>query len=143
MKIRKYNIHLHSISVHFINGLYPVAVLFLILYKIFHQESFRSTYFHLLLVASISAPISYLTGIIEWKQKYKGARVRIFKRKYTYGIVLMGVGSFCTVWSYISPEIIRGPGILHFVFILLNFTILSLAVYLGHLGGKLVFGGSH
>ena len=143
MKISKYNIHLHSIFVHFTNGLYPVAVFFLILFKIFQHESFRSTYFYLLLLASISVPISFLTGIIEWKQKYKGAQVRIFTRKYTYGIVLMGVGSFCTVWSCISPEIIRGSGILHFVFLLLNFAILPLVAYLGYLGGKLVFGGAH
>lgn len=143
MKIGKYNIHLHSISVHFTNGLYPVSVLFLIIFKIYQHESFSSTYFYLLVLASISAPISFLTGIIEWKQKYKGARVRIFKRKYTYGIVLMGVGNSCTAWSCISPEIITGSGTLHFVFILLNFAIIPIVAYLGHLGGKLVFVGSH
>ena len=47
MKIGKYNLHLHSISVHFTNGLYPVAVFFLVLYEIFQQDSFRLTYYNL------------------------------------------------------------------------------------------------
>lgn len=143
MKIGKYTLHLHAIAVHFTNGLYPVAVFFLIIYKIFGYEPFSSTYFHLLLTASLSVPISFLSGFIEWKKKYKGARVKIFIRKYTCGLILMGMGLFCSVWTIISPEIITGSGILPSVFVFLNFVILSLVTYLGYLGGKLVFGGSH
>ena len=143
VKISKSHIHPHSISVHFTNGLYPVALLFLILYMIFQHESFRSTYFYVLLLASISTPISFLTGIIEWKKKYKGVRVRIFVRKYTCGTALMGAGIASTVWYSLSPDIIIKSGVLHIVFLLLNFSILPLVAYLGYLGGKLIFGGTH
>jgi uncharacterized membrane protein len=143
MKIGEFNIHFHSISAHFTNALYPVAVLFLILFKIFHHDSFRSTYYYLILLALISTPITFMAGLIEWKQKYKGARVKIFIRKYTGGVILMGAGSIIAVWNYISPEIIKESGLLSFIFILLNFAIILLVAYLGYLGGKLVFGGTH
>jgi uncharacterized membrane protein len=143
MKIGKYNLHIHSISVHFTNSLYPVAVFFLILYKIFQHDSFRLTYYNLLVLASFSAPISFFTGFIEWKQKYKGARVGIFTKKIKYGLVLLGLGSLCALWSFIYPEILLDSGSLHFIFIILNLAIIPFVAYLGYLGGKLIFGGSH
>jgi len=84
-----------------------------------------------------------MAGIIEWKQKYKGARVKIFIKKYNGGAILMGAGSIIAVWNYISPEIITESGILPSIFILLHFTIILLVTYLGYLGGKLIFGGAH
>lgn len=143
MKIGKYNIHLHSMSVHFTNGLYPVAVLSLILFIISKHEPFIEIYIYLIMLATLSAPISFLTGIIEWKQKYKGARIKLFTRKYTYGMVLIGVGGLCMAVSFICPDIIRGLGILRIIFILLNLAILPIVFYLGYLGGRLVLGGSH
>lgn len=143
MKTGKYNLHLHSISVHFTNGLYPVAVFFLVLYKIFQQDSFRLTYYNLLVLASFYAPISFFTGFIEWKQKYKGARVKIFLKKIKYGIVLLSLGSLCALWAFASPDILLDSGSLHFIFLVLNLAIIPVVTYLGYLGGKLIFGGSH
>lgn len=143
MKIGKHTLHLHSISVHFTNSLYPVAVFFLILYTIFQQDSFRLTYSNLLILAACSAPISFVTGFMEWKQKYKGARVRIFVQKIKYGLILLGLGSLCGLWLLISPEILLDSGWLHYIFIGLNFAIIPLVAFLGYLGGKLIFGGSH
>ncbi len=143
MKIGTFSIHAHAISVHFTNALYPVAVLFLLLFKVFQEDSLRSTYFHIMLLASLSAPISFVTGVVEWKQKYKGVRVKIFSNKYIYGIILVAVGSTCTIWNFLSPEIVTSKGSLHIIHLSLNVTILPLAAYLGHLGGKLVFGGGH
>ena len=134
MKIGKYYIHLHSISAHFTNALYPVAVFFLILYKIFQHDPFRSTYFYVLLLALVSTPITYIAGIIQWKQKYKGVRVKIFVRKYMCGIILMILGSVIAGWYSISPEIIKESGILHYIFLLLNLSVLPLVTYLGYLG---------
>ena len=90
-----------------------------------------------------SAPISFFTGFIEWKQKYKGARVRIFVKKIKYGLILLGLGSLCALWAFISPEILLDSGSLHFTFIILNLAIIPFVAYLGYLGGKLIFAGSH
>jgi len=143
MKIGKYNLHLHSISVHFTNGLYPVAVFFLVLYEIFQQDSFRLTYYNLIVFLSFSAPVSFFTGLIEWKQKYKGARVGIFLKKIKFGLVLLCLGGLSALWVLLSPEILLDSGILHFIFIILNLAIIPIVIYLGYLGGRLVFGGSH
>lgn len=143
MKIGKYTIRLHSISAHFTNTLYPVAIFFLILYHFTAQESFRTTYFYLMVLATVSSPITYLTGIIEWKQKYKGARVRIFVRKYSYGLILMGLGTLCTLWYNFHPAILTDKSVVSVLFLILNFSIIPLAVYLGYLGGKLAYGVTH
>lgn len=143
MRIGKYDLHLHSISVHFTNALYPVAILFLVLYQFYRQDSFRYTYFYLMILATLSAPISYLTGVIEWKKKYKGAKVRLFIRKYQWGFILFVVGVLCTLWYGFYPGVLEDAGVLQILFLFLNFSVLPLTVYLGYLGSKLVFGGSH
>jgi len=59
------------------------------------------------------------------------------------GLVLLGLGSLCALWSFISPEILLDSGSLHLIFIILNLAIIPIVAYLGYLGGKLIFGGSH
>jgi len=110
---------------------------------IFQHDSFKATYFYVLLLALISTPVTFTAGIIEWKHKYKGIRIKIFTNKYLMGIALMGIGTVITGWNFICPDIITESGILHFTFLFLNFLIIPLVTYLGYLGGKLVFGGSH
>jgi uncharacterized membrane protein len=143
MKIGKYNVHLHSISVHFTNALYPVALFFLILSYFYQRDASLSTYFHLMILATFSVPISYITGFSEWKLKYKGAKVRIFTRKQRFGLVLLGLGITCTLWYGCCPDVLRNVGGLRIVFLFLNFAILPNVIYLGYLGGKLVFGSAH
>ncbi len=143
MKIGKYTIRLHSISAHFTNSLFPVAIFFLILYQFTARESFRSTYFYLMILASLSSPATYLTGIVEWKQKYKGAKVKVFAKKYRYGLVLIGLGILCTLWYFLNPKILTDKDEWYIFFIILNFSILPFAIYLGYLGGKLVYGVTH
>ncbi len=143
MKIGKYDLHLHSMSAHFTAALYPVAIFFLILSYFYEKDSALFAYFYLMVLATVSAPVSYLTGIIEWKQKYKGAKVRIFDRKYRYGLVLCALGAICTLWYGYYPEIIEDNGGSRILFLSLNIATLPLVVYLGFLGGKLVFGSAH
>lgn len=139
MKIGKSDTLLHPIAVHFTNALFPVAFLFLVLSLLFHQDSFRQTYFYILALATLSSPVSYLTGIVDWKQRYKGAKTSLFAKKIRSGIGLMVVGALCTAWYGFSPGIVDGTGLARVVFLALNLSTLPLAVMLGHLGGKLVF----
>jgi len=141
MRIGKFETLFHPIAVHFTNALFPVAFFFLVLYFIFHTDSFQQTYFYILVLATISSPISYLTGIVDWKQRYKGAMTSIFSKKIRSGIGLMVVGAICTVWYGFSPSVVDERGVARIVFLALNLSTLPLAVVLGHLGGKLVFTG--
>jgi len=143
MKIGSYNVQAHAVAVHFTNALYPVALFFLIL-SYFYQKDFSSfAYFHLMILATLSSLVSHVTGIVDWKQKYKGARIRIFMQKKRYALILIGLGTLCTIWYAFYPEIAHDQSGGHFVFLLLNFALLPVVVYLGYLGGKLVFQCPH
>ncbi|MBN1254981.1 MAG: hypothetical protein JXA50_06880 [Deltaproteobacteria bacterium] len=139
MKIGKSNTLLHPIAVHFTNALFPVAIFFLVLYFLLHKDSFMQTYFYILVLATISSPIAYLTGIIDWKQRYKGVMTSVFSKKLRSGIGLMVVGAICTIWYGCYPSVVDGSGVARIVFLALNLSTLPFTITLGHLGGKLVF----
>jgi uncharacterized membrane protein len=143
MKIGKYNLHLHSVCVHFTNALYPAALFFLILSYYYRHDYSLFAYFHLMILATIFVPISYITGVVEWKHKYRGFKTKIFTRKIQYGLIAAGFGLLCTLWYGFSPDIVDDDGLIRIVFLLCNFAILPLIFYLGYLGGRLVFGGAH
>lgn len=143
MHIGKYDIHFHPMTVHFTNALYPISLLFLTLYLITKEESYRITYGYIILLAALSTPVSFMTGYIEWKQKYKGARVRVFQRKLQLGFALTAVGASCALWYWTDGGALTRGGIGTALFAALNFTVLPLAVYLGYLGGRLVYWRPH
>jgi uncharacterized membrane protein len=139
MKLGKIYLQFHPIAVHFTNALFPVALFFLILYLFFRLDSYKDTYFYILALATISSPIAYVTWIVDWKKRYKGAKTSTFVRKIRSGIVLIIVGIICTAWYGTYPDVLDGTGAGNIVFLGLNLSTLPLTVALGHLGGKLVF----
>ena len=143
MNIGKYHLHPHSVSVHFTSALYPVAVFFLILSYFYQKEFSLFAYYHLMIIATISAAASYLTGIMEWKRKYKGAKVRVFIRKDRFGMALCGLGAVCSLWYGLYPGVMEDSGAVQILFLFLNAALVPIIVYLGYLGGRLVFGGAH
>ncbi len=139
MTIEKYNLHLHSISVHFTTSLYPVALFFLGLHYLIGDPSFRTTYFYIMILSTVSCPFSYVTGIVEWKQKFQGKRARIYLQKIRYGIVLTVLGSLCTAWYGMDPDVLSGRSVVQGMFVFMNLCVFAVTVYLGHLGGKIAF----
>jgi hypothetical protein len=140
-RILEKDIHIHTISVHFTNALYPVAIVFLFLFLLLGKVSFHQTYFYIMVLATLSVPFSYLTGIFEWKRRFEGAeiwsmiwstdiiredrvKIQILFAKIRYGLVIFAIGD-----------------ILSMVYILLNLSILPPLIYLGHLGGIIVYEG--
>ena len=139
MKIGKFYLQFHPVAVHFTNALFPVSLFFLILYLVFQLDSYRDTYFYILALATISSPIAYVTGIVDWKKRYRGAKTSTFVKKIRSGIVLIIVGIICTAWYGTYPDVLDSTGAGTIVFLGLNLSTLPLTVTLGHLGGKLVF----
>ena len=139
--IKEKDIHIHNMLIHFTNALYPVAILFMFMFLIFGSASFHQTYFYIMLLATVSVPISYVTGIFEWKRRYQGAMKPIFISKIRYGPVVFIIGGCCTLWRYLSPDVLGNVGITSVVFVLLNLSILPVLVYLGHLGGVILHEG--
>lgn len=140
-KIGEKDIHIHTMSIHFTNALYPVAIVFMFLFLLFGKASFHQAYFYIMVLATLSVPFAYLTGIFEWKRRHQGARIPIFIAKIRYGLLVWIIGGSCTIWRYLSPEVLEDGGILSVVFILLNLSILPPLIYLGHLGGIIVYEG--
>ena len=140
-RIREKDIHIHSIFIHFTNSLYPVAILFMFLFLLLGNASFHQTYFYIMVLATFSVPFSYLTGILEWRKRFKGVMIPIFAAKIRYGLVIFIIGGCSTLWHYISPGILERGDILSAAYILLNASILLPLIYLGHLGGIIVYEG--
>lgn len=138
-RIREKDFHIHSICIHFTNALYPVALLFMFLFLLSGKVSFHQTYSYMMVLATFSVPLSYLTGILEWKKRYRGVMVPLFLAKIRFGLVIFVIGGSCTLWHYIFPGVLENGGIQSLVFILLNISILPLLIYLGHLGGIIVY----
>jgi len=138
-RLNNKDIHYHSILIHFTNGLYPVAIFFMLLYLITGRDSFRHTYFYIITLATLSVPFSYLTGILQWRKKFQAMMIDIFYTKLRYGLLMFLLGACATIWNFFSPNILAEGSILRVVFVLLNLAILPPLVYLGHLGGIIVY----
>ncbi len=139
--LREKDLHVHSMAIHFTNGLFPIAILFMFLALTFDKDSFRQTYFYLMLIATITSPISYATGLFEWKRKHQKAMVPIFMEKIRFGVGVFIIGGLCTLWNFLSPGVLADIDILTVPFVLLNLLMLPLLLYLGHLGGIIVYEG--
>jgi len=140
-KIKNKDLHYHSMLIHFTNGLYPIAILFMLLYLIFGKDSFRATYFYIISLATLSVPFSYLTGILQWRKKFQGMMIQIFYIKLRYGMLVFLLGASATIWNFFSPDILAKGSILTVVFVLINLAIIAPLIYLGHLGGIIVYEG--
>ncbi|MBF0377190.1 MAG: rubredoxin [Desulfamplus sp.] len=146
--------HAHPISVHFPNGVLPVAVTFFVLAFILNtlfspndivntcQVSGISTllsiagFFNILFVLLV-LPFVMFAGYVEWIKKYNKAMTSLFVIKITAATITAITSVLNVVWYIIDPEVLSSN--LSLVFILLNVIMLASAGIAGHLGGKLVF----
>jgi uncharacterized membrane protein len=135
-------LHFHTISVHFSSALYPVALLSILLYLVTGNITFERSYFYLMIVATLSVPVSYLAGLYEWKRSHQQAMVPIFMAKIRFGVVVFVLGAAATLWRLFMPGILVDLNILSVLFILLNLLVLVPLIYLGHLGGIIVYEGT-
>jgi uncharacterized membrane protein len=140
IKISVLDVPFHAILVHFPTALYPIAIIFLFLALIFGKESFSNSYFYLMIIATLFTPLCHYTGMLEWRKKFRGTRTHIFINKIRFGIILNVVGGLCTTWYWFYPGILDHIGVFNIAFIILNISIIPIVVYLGHLGGRLVYG---
>ena len=133
--------HPHTILIHFTNALYPMAVLFMFLFLLSGKVSFQQTHFYMMLLATVSVPFSYLTGFLEWKRKHQGAMIPLFITKLRYGAAVFVIGACCTVWHVFSPGVLTDNVLFTLFYVVLNLALLPPLVYLGHLGGLIVYEG--
>jgi uncharacterized membrane protein len=127
----------HAIAAHFSNGLIPVAVLYLMLFIPTGNSFFEHTTIHLMVITLMAIPVSFFTGVHDWKTKYKGAKAPIFINKLRLSGILF---AFCIAAVSIRitvPDVMSATGFIHWLYIVLVFAMLPVVTLLGHYGGKL------
>ncbi|MGL1931263.1 MAG: rubredoxin-type Fe(Cys)4 protein [Desulfotalea sp.] len=133
--VRKY--HLHSISVHFPNGILPCAISFILLSFFLSELSLDSAAFYCLIFVLINMPLVILSGVVEWRRRYGATKTPVFAIKAACAlVVLLGISAL-VLWRYIQPNVLFSEqGV---IFVSVALLILGAAGIAGHLGGSLMF----
>lgn len=128
---------LHAVAAHFSNGLIPVVVFFLLLTLMTFNPYLDHTILHLNLVALGMIPVSFLSGIRDWRNKFQAGRAPIFYRKlWLSGLLLLLCAAVVTL-RLTWPEILQQSGLRFWLYIGCLFAMLPVVVLLGHYGGRL------
>lgn len=128
---------LHPIAAHFSNGLIPVSVLYLILALPAGDIFFERTIVHLIIIVLFAIPVSFFSGLHDWKKNYNRAKTPIFMNKIRLSIVLFVLVAFALTIRLAVPEVMSNKDWLHWVYIAILFATLPVVTMLGHYGGKL------
>ena len=127
----------HAIAAHFSNGLIPVSVLYLLLTLSTGSIYFEHTVEHLILIVILAIPVSFISGIYDWKKKYRGAKAPIFIKKIRLSALLFLLCISAVTIRLSIPNIMTLHGIEHWLYIILLFSMLPVVTLLGHYGGNL------
>jgi hypothetical protein len=127
----------HAIAAHFSNGLIPVAVLYLLLTLSIGSTYFEHTVEHLIVIVLMAIPVSFFSGIHDWKTKYRAAKAPIFIKKIRLSFVLFLLCASAVGIRLTIPDVMSRPGIEHWLYLALLFSMLPVVTLLGHYGGKL------
>jgi len=131
--------HLHPITVHFPNGIIPMAVAFIFLAAIFQLADLSQASFYSMIFVVLTLPAALFTGYIGWQKKYQGAMTRIFKIKIISALVVTVVAVIVVLWHLIAPESFQNSAGGRTLFLLLHLILLAATGIAGFIGGKLVF----
>lgn len=130
---------LHAVAAHFSNGLVPVALLFLLLFVLTGNPHFEHTVVHLLFVALVMVPVSFVSGVRDWRRNFNGGRAPIFYKKIKLsGLLFFLLGSAGTIRLF-APSVMVRQGMVRWVYLGCLFLSLPIVVILGHYGGKLAY----
>lgn len=140
IKELKQSFLLHPIAAHFSNGVVPVAVLYLLLFLPTGDPFFERTVIHLLVIVLLAVPVSFYSGIREWKTKYKGAKAPVFQKKIRLSILLLVLCVIAVSIRVAVPGVMQASGLLAWIYVASLFVMLPTVVLLGHHGGKLAAG---
>ncbi len=127
----------HAIAAHFSNGLIPVAVLYLLLTLSTGNGYFEHTVEHLIVIVLMAIPVSFFSGIHDWKTKYRAAKAPIFINKIRLSGLLFLLCTSTVALRLSIPDVMSRPGIEHWLYLVLLFSMLPVVTLLGHYGGKL------
>lgn len=134
-------LHLHPVMAHIPNGALPLALIAWVAYLLSGEFTLERASFYLMLVAVASMPITFLSGLSDAKHRFNTSTTGVFPKKKFWSWVLMTISFGAAFWRLLAgwnhvPQ--STIGIILYTGLLLAVT--AIAIRLGMLGGKLVFG---
>ena len=133
-------LHLHPITVHAPNGILPVAVIFLALAIFFGMGLFETAAYFNLVAVLITMPVVLLTGFVEWKNRYRGAKTFIFFMKIFCSVIVSVSLVILVAWRFFDPAVATADSPYRMIYFGIAVVMLAATGLAGHLGGKLIFG---
>ncbi len=134
------NIYFHPIFVHFPQALFPVGFAVFLIYLATGARDFEVASFLMVAFGTVAAPVTTITGFIDWKIRYKGYMTSVFKIKIIGAFVLIGLSISAVLLRYLLPDVAQLPlSGLGWAYAALQGACVGTCVVLGHYGGKLVF----
>lgn len=130
---------LHAVAAHFNNGLIPAAILFLMFALFSSNPYFEHTILHLIILALVMAPVSFLSGIRDWRKNFHGGRSPIFYRKMWLTGLLFLLVACATGIRLVHPGVLFNGGGFMWLYLGCLIGAFPVVVMLGHYGGKLAF----
>ncbi len=131
--------HAHPISVHFPNGVLPVAFIFTILAVLLESRALETAAYCNLVFVVLALPLVLFSGYVEWQKRYMGLRSRQFMVKIGCAVAVSVLLLIVVVWWTVNPDVLQVPSSGRTIFMLANLLALGAAVVAGLIGGKLVF----
>lgn len=132
---------LHAVAAHFNNGLLPAAILFMLLAVFTGNPYFEHTVLHLIILALCMVPVSFFSGIRDWRTKFYGGRAPIFYRKMWLSCLLFLLVGGAAAIRLDRPGVLYQGGVSPWLYLVCLFSALPVVVLLGHYGGKLAYQG--
>lgn len=133
-------LHVHPISVHMPNGILPVAVIFLAVSIFLGMAAFETAAFYNMVFVLATLPVVLLTGFVEWKNRYMGAKTFIFFTKIACSVIVTLSLIALIAWRAFDPTVAGPDSPFRMIYFGIACLMLVATGIAGHLGGKLVFG---
>ncbi len=137
------DLHPHPISVHFPIALSLASAAFLLIYMLADLSTLLNAAYYALLAAIAMAPFAALTGAASWWLNYERKLNRLFITKAVLSAVLLAVGLTAAVLWATNRDALAAGETVGWVYFGLVMSIPLLALWLGKLGGQLVFPRKH
>lgn len=132
--------YFHPMFVHFPQALFPAAFASFLLYLATGAGGFEAAAFVIAAFGAVAAPVTTLTGFLDWKIRYKGYMTPVFRIKIVGAFVLIGLSVPAVLLRYFVPGVaslpLAGAG---WIYAGLLAACVGTCVVLGYYGGKLVF----
>ena len=129
--------HLHPIMAHTPNGVLPMALIFLFLGSVFGLAGFEVAAFFSFVFVLLAMPVVILTGYLEWQNRYKGIKTKIFGLKIAASVVVLTTLTAMVVWRIADPGVAASAN--RWIYLLVGLVMVGAVGLAGHMGGKLVF----